>query len=248
MRKVLLSLLSFILMVILSISCMFIIYEINVSKKSVLKQMDNIQYYQKAYKNIITKVSDYVINEELENEYKKIITIDRVKVDILKSINNVYDDTKYNVSIKEELNEVIKKYDIKDSNIIKTHTDGINEIYVNNLFLTKEFKLIKKYTLDFETLMLITYVAIFFLLAITLILDKQYLKISLISTSITLVMPMIYLNLFNIIKNFQYSNSYYTELILTIIESIYFELGLISIVIIIFIILYKLLNLKKCKI
>ena len=80
MKSSIIHVLSFTLMIILTIFTLFISLESTLTKKSILNNLNKINYYDLAFNNIKEEVSDFVINKEIKNKYLEYFTINMIKL------------------------------------------------------------------------------------------------------------------------------------------------------------------------
>lgn len=235
--------LSFILMCLSSFLIMFIVIQYSLNTTNILKILKKVDYYDLARENIISKIDEVVINHEVSDAYIDYFSNDLIKYDIVKILNK-----NDNISHYDNLIGIIDKY--TNDNIVKEkYTKIIDSIYINNIFPIKEYNLIDNIKLDANKTLFISLViiiSIVFLSSLLFIKNRnlKYHKISLISTSMLLLLPFIFVNILNIFQNFIYTNKYYTSFIFGIISNITKNLFIIAIIILV---LYFIFNIIKTK-
>jgi len=242
--------LSFILMCLLSFLTVFIVIQLSLNTNNILNILKKVNYYDLTHKNILEKLDELIINREVNESYKEYFSIKMVKEDV-KDILTGED----NISHYDDLYEIISKHS-SDETIREKYSNEIDSIYKKNIFPIKEYNLINKIKLESDNtlfIFLIFIILILFISSFIFILNKnfKYYKISIISTSILLMLPLTLIKLLNIFNNFMYTNEYYTNFILGIINNIIDTLFLIGIIILgVYLIIYlikskKYLNLNK---
>jgi len=225
--------LAFTLMLTLSFVVVLFFSQKQLTQKQIIKNINTINYYENAYNNITNKVDDYIVNQEVKELYNKYITIDIIKDDVNIILNSIYSNKNVKVSRYDEFYKIINDYN-DDKKIDEIYADGINEIYSQNIFPIKEFSLINKLYLDSNDSLFLIVVAlgIVVLLSIALFIinrNFKYHRISILSTCVILIMPFVFLEGFGIFKDFLYTNKYYTDFILVIINNIKNYLAIFSI-------------------
>ena len=218
---------AFILMITIFLFVAFISFEVSIRNKVILYNLDRINYYDKAYDNINKNIKEYVVNDNLLNDYKNYITKEMIKKDVSKLVNGE------KVDHYLEVYNIVEKYD-DNPDIDDLYAKNINKIYNNNIFPSKEFSYINKIKtkLDIIPIALI-FIAIIVTLSVVLKYmndKKKYINISIIGSFILLAIPFIF-RLF--IRRIYYGNSYYTSFIKSIIDTNLVMYALIGIIIII---------------
>ena len=241
-------LLNFILMIILYFTILFSVYEVSISKKNIIKLL-NDNYYNNSYNNIISEIDNYIVNNEVLELYNKYLSKEMVKEDINIIINNIYQKnnqlSKYN-----DFYKIINSY-TDDTEICDIYANNINNIYIKNILPISEVTLINKTYIGRTSSLFISIIlsSIVVILSVILFLinkNFKYYKISLLSVSMLLLIPKMLVS--TLFSNFQYTNQYFTHLLLKIINSIVNILsiiGLITIILLIFNYLKRLVKNKK---
>lgn len=241
-------LLNFILMIILYFTILFSVYEVSISKKNIIKLL-NDNYYNNSYNNIMSEIDNYIVNNEVLELYNKYLSKEMVKEDINIIINNIYQKnnqlSKYN-----DFYKIINSY-TDDTEICDIYATNINNIYLKNIFPISELTLINKTYIGNTSSLFISIIlsSIVVILSVILFLinkNFKYYKISLLSVSMLLLIPKMLVS--TLFSNFQYTNQYFTHLLLKIINSIVNILsiiGLITIILLIFNYLKRLVKNKK---
>ena len=214
MKKIISYLLSFILFVLMLFIIVFNVLEFSISKEKTISYISNSNYLQKASLNIQNRLNEFIINEDLANNYIKYLNKDLMKKDIIRLINNE------EINHNENLFELIKTY-TDDKEIINSYTKQVSNIYKNNLFPIYEYKIINNYSFSIDKITLINaiIISIILILFTTLYLinkDFNYHKISLLSLSLLLILGSIFMKI--IFHNFGYVNNYYTDYFLSILN------------------------------
>lgn len=234
--------LSFILMITITCLLVFIIFEYNLSLRSINKNMYNMNYYNKVYDNVIEKINDFIILEDVQELYKNYLTIDLIKEDITKITKNIYISSEYKISRYNEFYKLIYDY-CEDEEVSKKYATEINDIYRENLFPAMPFKLIKKLYLKpiFQALIIFYLVIISLFIGYFLYLfnkSYKYIITSILGTSILIILPNIFIRIFKIFNGFLYTNEYFTKVILNIVYNTFNTLNIIGFFIILFIFMW----------
>ncbi len=234
MKKIINYIITFIIMILLIILTIFTIYQKEISTNKFIKNLNKINYYQKSYSNILKEIDEYIINIDLKNDIINYYTQDKAKQDTIDIINNK------NIDHYDNLKEIISKH-TKDDNIINEYTNQINTKIINNLFMNEEYNYLTKTRLNTNDTLFIIFVII---IIITILLFTNYIinkKIDILTPILSLglfiIIPKLFLITTNILNNFMYTNTYFTELLLLIINNIVntlFIFGLFITIIIIY--------------
>jgi len=195
-----------------------------------------MNYYNRVYDNLIEKLNDFIILEDVQELYKEYLNIDSIKEDITKITKGIYDDMDYKISRYDDFYKIIYEYS-QDEEVSKKYASEINNIYINNLFPTAPFKLINKLYLKNNIQFLIILSLAFFSIFIgysLYIFNKsyKYIIISILGMSILIILPNIFIKVFKIFNGFIYTNEYFTNVILKIIYNTFNTLNIIGICII----------------
>lgn len=223
MKNSLSHILAFCLMILAVITFLLISFQIELRFSVIKKNLQKNDYYYEAYDNILSKSTDYIINDEVLEIYKNYLNVGIIKEDVNKTINNIVSDNKEVVSRYSDFYEMMINY-CKDDVISKKYALELDKIYINNLFPTKELKSIKELYIPSTNLLLFTMalLLIFLIVAVVLFFINKNFKfhvISLLTTSILLMLPLIFIKVFNIFENFLYTNTYYTEFLISIVNN-----------------------------
>lgn len=234
MKNSISHILSFCLMLIILISIFFTLFQIELRTSIIKKNLNKNDYYYDVYDNFLVKLEDYIINEEVLNIYKEYLNIGIIKKDVNKIVKNITVNKNNEISRYNDFYNVMLSY-CDDDIISKKYALELDKIYINNLFPTKEFKLIYKLHTTSNNLLLFDMTTALIILIISVILfiinrNFKFHIISLISSTIILILPNIFLKLFNIFENFIYTNNHYTKILISVIENFIsnaFYIGLI---------------------
>ncbi len=227
-------LLTIILSVLIIVSFTLMLYSKLLAESEILKQLDEMNYYDYAYKDITSKLEQELPNNELKYVYDKYVTKDKIKSDIKSILDNYYN--KENDSIEKEFyNNVFKNFGSKDNENIKSLCNTLANTYYNNLFkIDKLSKIIK--LLPFKNaskgLAFVFLAATIFL--IVLFHKNIAIYNSFIVTGILFLIPKLFILLKDIIKNFYYYNntlSYFIKMYGYNIINTYFKYGLILLIV-----------------
>lgn len=234
MKKITKSIITMITMILFTILITFTIYEIQIKPNKIQKDMAKINYYQKAYSNILKEMDEYIINIDLKEDILKYYTIEQAKEDINKILNHE------TITNYDKITEIVKRHTSEDE-IIESYSKEINNKITNNLFMIDEYNLLNKTNLKtndtiFIIFIIIIVIVINFFLNYILTKDISFIITSILSSSFMIMIPKLFLFLTNILKDFMYTNTYFSELLLYIINqsvNLLFAIGLfISILII----------------
>ena len=151
---------TYILAVILSISTI-IFFIMNIlsftimDKKYILSELDEIDYYNKAYKLIQSNFENYIQQSGLDEEViKNIVTKEKIKEDTEQILINLYDGINEEIStneISDKLNENIKKslkgriLTESEETSVKQFVEKICEEYKTTILNTNHEKTINEY-------------------------------------------------------------------------------------------------------
>ena len=220
MKNSISHILSFISMILIFILVSFILIELNLRYTLLNYNLVKINYYEDAYNNIILNIDQTIQNKEIKKLYKEYINKDIVKRDIKKIIKN----KNYNISHYEDFYKVMSNY-TDDLKVCENYTKVIDKIYSDNIFSIREYKLLNKLYLDntnflMYILFLITIIIILQFIIFIINKNLKYNILSLFSSGILMIIPFIYINITQIFKSFIYTNMYYTNFLLCIINSI----------------------------
>ena len=248
MKNSISNMLSFILMSILVFTIVFVVYEISIRGRILFKKIENINYYDKAYETINSKLDDFIINSDINKAYKAYISKELVKNDINYLINESYGDCK-SVSRYDEFYKIIKKY-TNDENVMKIYSTKIDEIYSNNLVPVKELSYINSFykstsSVLFTMILLMTICLIFVVLLFFINKNIEFLKSVLLGTATLCIIPF-FIKLFGLFDGFLYTNSYYTDLLVGIINAFVNILFIISVCIFVILIIKQICSSKIC--
>jgi len=221
---------TILLSILIIISFILMSYSRLLSETEVLNKLDEMNYYDYAYKEINSKLELELPNKDLSYVYKDYVTKERIKEDVRSILDNYYN--KENDSIKSNFyNNVIKKFKNNGDNNIKSLVNSLSDTYYNNLFrIDKLNKVIKFLPLKDSSKGLS-----FVLLAVTIFLIISFIKDisiynSFVVSGLIFLMPKIFIHFKNIIKNFYYYNntlSYFIKMYGYNIINTYFKYGLI---------------------
>lgn len=231
-------------MCLLSFLVVFIVVECSLSTNNILKILKKVDYYDLSRENIINKIEEVVINHEVSDTYIEYFSNDVIETDILKVLNK-----NDNISHYDALNSIISEY-TSDNVVKEKYANVIDSLYVNNIFPIKEYNLINRISLDFYKTLFISLVLIILIVFLSSFLfiknrNLKYHKISLISTSMLLLLPFIFINIFNTFDNFIYTNKYYTGFIFGIASDITKKLFIIGIIILTLCFIYNIIKTKS---
>ena len=230
-KKILITSLISILIVV---SFTLMLYSKVLSESEILKQLDEMNYYEYVYKDIMEKLEVELPNKDLAYIYNKYVTKDQIRKDVKNILDNYY--TKSNTNIKKEFyNNIIKNFKNQNDENIKSLVNVLANTYYNNLFRTDKFdQAIKLLPLKDSSRGLA-----FISLIAAIILIAKYIKEidvynSFIVSGIVFLIPKIFIILRDVLKNFYYFNnslSYFIKMYGYSIINTYFKYGILLIII-----------------
>lgn len=231
MKKILITSIISILIVV---SFTLMLYSKVLSEKEILRQLDEMNYYDYAYKDIIDKLELELPNKDLAYIYNKYVTKDQIKKDVKTILDNYY--IKGNNNIKKEFyNNVIKNFKNQKDENVKSLVNTLADVYYNNLFRTDKFdQAIKMLPLKNSSKGLA-----FISLVIAIVLIAKYIKEidvynSFIVSGIAFLVPKVIITLRDVLKNFYYYNnslSYFIKMYGYNIISTYLKYGVLLLII-----------------
>lgn len=227
MKKILIHFNTFIMFVLTVLFIFFIEIEIEIRPNNIITNLENINYYQKAYSNILQEFDNIIVNSELKEEIINYYTFDDNKKDINLIVRGNNIDHYY------EIKEIVSKYS-KDEKVINKYSKEINELINKNIFMVDEYHVLNKFYLNiYDCLYIIIIFVIIqmFLIIINYFLSKNFsfIKVILLSSSILIGLPKLFINFSGIINNFTYGNKYFSELIIFLINNFINELFIYSV-------------------
>lgn len=222
MKKVINNIISFGVMCFLSFIIVFVSYQFNIRRSIILRRLENIDYYEKTYQNINTKIENFIINDEIKKDYKTFISKEIISNDIKRIVSGMYGKN-VNISRYDDFYNIIKKYS-SDKDICSAYSKNINNIYVNNLFPKAEMNIITKLYLGnesftFITICLSTLCLIFVLTLFLINRNFKYFIPSLVGSFVICVVPQLFIT-FGFFNNFIYTNKYYTDFLYSMLRGI----------------------------
>lgn len=237
MKKLIMYINTFIMFFILICYIFLIYFEINLRPNNIIKQLDSINYYQKAYSNVLKNFDDIIVNNDLKEELMEFYNLEYVKKDVNLIVRG------NSVNHYDQIKNIVSKYS-KDDKIIDKYSNDINSIINNNIFMVNDYHELNKVYINIYDCLFITIIFIlieFIFIAINYFLVKglYFIKILLLSSSIFVSIPKLFISISGIFNNFVYGNKYFSELIITFINNYCNDLFILSIVGVTFIICLK---------
>lgn len=235
MNRVLRFISTIVSIIVLSLMFVLYVYNTSISPNNVLRVMDKIDYYDMVYDNILDEFDNGIINVSLKEDIKSYYSIDVLRNDILDLVKgNTADHS-------EQFKEIVSKY-TKDKDIVNNYIVNINKVIDKNIFITNEYILINKTYISINDMLFIEFILFIVMIGILfvnyiLFRDIGYIKDVIISFSLLMIIPKIFIYLSGIFNNFYYNNEYYSKLLLNIVSNIenrLFMIGLIGLIIVIF--------------
>lgn len=234
MKKITKSIFTMITMILLTTIIIFTTYEIQIKPNKIQKDIEKINYYQKAYSNILKELDEYIINVNLKEDILKYYTQEQATEDINKILKQE------TINHYDKIEEIVKRH-TSEEEIIENNSQEINNKIINNLFMIDEYKLLSKTNLTTNDTIFIIFIitiliVIIFFINYIITKDISFIITSILSSSFMIMIPKIFIFITNILKDFMYGNTYFSELILYKINqtlNLLFAIGLfISILII----------------
>lgn len=245
MKTILIHFNTFIMFVLTILFIFFIEFEIEIRPNNIITNLEKINYYQKAYSNILQEFDYVIVNNELKDEIINYYTFDNN----IKDINLIVRGN--NIDHYYEIKEIVSKYS-KDEKVIYKYSKEINDLINKNIFMIDEYHNLNKFYLNiFDCIYIIIIFIIIqmILIIINYFLSKNFsfIKVILLSSSIFIGLPKLFINLSGIINNFTYGNKYFSELLIFGINNFINELFIYSIAGIVFVICLNDFVRKYCK-
>ena len=129
MKKILVHINTFIMFVLTIIFILFIEFQIELRPNNIITNLEKLNYYQKAYSNILQNLDDIIVNNKLKEELIEYYSIDILK----KDVNLIVRGNKINHY--DEIKTIVNKYS-KDQKTIEKYSKDVNSIIDNNIFMT----------------------------------------------------------------------------------------------------------------
>ena len=131
MKKILVHINTFIMFVLTIIFILFIEFQIELRPNNIITNLEKLNYYQKAYSNVLQNLDDIIVNNKLKEELIEYYSIDILK----KDVNLIVRGNKINHY--DEIKTIVSKYS-KDKKTIEKYSKDVNSIIDNNIFMTSE--------------------------------------------------------------------------------------------------------------
>ena len=133
MKKILVHINTFIMFVLTIIFILFIEFQIELRPNNIITNLEKLNYYQKAYSNVLQNLDDIIVNDKLKEELIEYYSIDILK----KDVNLIVRGNKINHY--DEIKTIVSKYS-KDQKTIEKYSKDVNSIIDNNIFMTSEYQ------------------------------------------------------------------------------------------------------------
>ena len=82
MKKILVHINTFIMFVLTIIFILFIEFQIELRPNNIITNLEKLNYYQRAYSNILQNLDDIIVNNKLKEELIDYYSIDILKKDV----------------------------------------------------------------------------------------------------------------------------------------------------------------------
>ena len=252
MKKVFTYILSFILMIIITLTTLVQVISSTLLKQDYIEnQLENVNYYASVYDKVEDNFGQYILQSGLdEHVIDNIVTEEQIEQDIKNIINGIYNNEEYTIStdvVKENLEKNIENY-LDDNNIYLNSSEqkSINEFvslivdtYENSVTNSNLFKNVYTLIDRVENLVniarIIGYISIAVFIIVILIINRnisESLKgicISLLSSGLLILIPTIIIQFKNLDKIFIFSE-HLSNLIYSVIKNISNTFLIISII------------------
>ncbi len=200
-------LITSVISILIIVSFTLMLYSKVLSEKEILRQLDEMSYYDYAYKDIMEKLELELPNKDLAYIYNKYVTKDQIKKDVKTILDNYY--IKGNNSIKKEFyNSVIKNFKNQKDENVKSLVNTLADVYYNNLFRTDKFDQAIKLLPFKDSSKGLAFIS----LVVVIVLIAKYIKEidvynSFIVSGVVFMMPKVIITLRDVLKNFYYYNN-----------------------------------------
>ena len=213
MKKVLSYILSFILLILISLIVLIMCVQSDVlNKNSLFSAFDKVNYYQNTYNALNEMFLSYVEQSGLEDEVMNdIISIDEIKEEVKNCIDSIFEGKEYAINsdnLKQRLNDNITKYLEKDNRkanenerkSIEEFVSKISDIYCEEVFPMSIVTKIESYIakiikfIDFVKPILFISVAVITIILIIINIKNilfvlNYIGVSLFGSGLLLMVP-----------------------------------------------------------
>ena len=222
--------LTIVISILILISFSLMIYSKISSETEILKKLDEMNYYDHAYEDILKKLKGELPNSELSYVYEKYVTKARIKKDIKNILDNHYNKEDNGIK-KNFYDHVFKEFGSKDDENIKSLCNSLADTYYNNLFridkLDKFVKLMPLKNSARGLAFIFLFVTIFL---IALAIKNMSIYNSFIVSGLIFLLPKCFILIKDIFKNFYYFNdgiTYFIKMYGYSIINTYFKYGLL---------------------
>ena len=229
--------LTIFLSIFISISFSLMIYSKLFTENSISAQLNEINYYDFVYDDLINKLEEEIPNNELKYIYDSYITKDKIISDINKVLDSFYNKSENNVK-NDFYNHIINKLGNKNDEHIKLLANNLANTYYNNLFRIDKLNIvISKMPLKNSSKPLAIcslFITIFMLLKVFFSKNNVSFYNSLIISGLLFIIPKVFIYLKDVLKNFYYYNnslSYFIKMYGYSIINSYFKYGIIILII-----------------
>ena len=245
MRASISHIITFITIVLIVFLIFFLDLQFNIRNTILINDLERINYIDDAYNNILKKIDQNIVNDDIKEKYKNYITKDMINNDLSKIIIS----KDFNIGHLNEFYKIIREY-TNDDIICSKYSSIINNVYVKNIFPINEYKLISIIYIKIDSLIIYSFIIINIIVILELFLyilnrNLYFNSITILSSGLIIILLKLFLSMTSLLKTFIYTNSYYTKFLLKVINDIAnysFILGIIIIVIYAFYSLIKFLK------
>ena len=226
-RLIISSCLSILIIVTFSL----VVYSRSISKNGILKNLDDINYYDYTYNDVIDKLEKELPNKDLAYMYNKYVTREQIKKDIETILSSYYSNKDNNVK-KDFYDNVIKNFDSQNDENVKLLVNNFTSVYYNDLFrIDKVMKKLSLGSINKGIIFVLLVVTIFFIVS-----GRRDISIynSFLVSGLVFLVPKVFIILKDVLKNFYYYNntlSYFIKMCGYNIIDLYLKSGLILIAI-----------------
>lgn len=236
-----------------------ILYYFITSKRFLLNVAKQTNYYEKATIEIKRNLEHQIINDDLKESVIVLITEDRVKTDVNRMVTSLFKNKDVRNIIKNEVkidfqSAIEKELENKnfDESSLNDLVDTLTISYVKDLFPYSEYSLLESKLIRIDNLLLISFFLLLILIIFILISffinptrPIQILCRSTFCVGILIMGPFCFCHLYQLFKNFYYSNLHFSLYIKETFYSIINLLGVFGIVLIIGTIILEIHHLRK---
>ena len=107
MKKILVHINTFIMFVLTIIFILFIEFQIELRPNNIITNLEKLNYYQKAYSNVLQNLDDIIVNNKLKEELIEYYSKDQKTIKkYSKDVNSIIDNNIFMTSEYQKLNKI----------------------------------------------------------------------------------------------------------------------------------------------